>query len=51
MWGSVLFGLVGGVCMFDPAISWDTIRTLCLYERGVGGGEGPKVNNIYNDLT
>ena len=31
MWGSVPFG---------PAISWDTMRTLCLHEGGGGGGGG-----------
>ena len=31
-WCGGLFGLVRSVCLFDPAIPWDTIRTLCLHE-------------------
>ena len=32
-WCGGLFGSVRGVCLFDPAIPWDTTRTLCLYGR------------------
>ena len=35
MWRSVTFGFIGGVCSFDPTITWDTTRILCLYEEGV----------------
>ena len=28
-----LFGPVKGVCLFGPAIPWDTTRTLCLHGR------------------
>ena len=28
MWGFILFDPVGGVCRFDPIISWDITRTL-----------------------
>ena len=31
MWGSVLFGPIGGVYLFGIIIPWDTMRTLCLH--------------------
>ena len=30
-----LFGSVRGVCLFGPAIPWDTTRTLCLHGGGI----------------
>ena len=30
--------LQGGVCLFGPSITWETMRTLCQY--GLVGGEG-----------
>ena len=36
-----------GICLFDPAIPWDTTRTLCLHEgiRGVPHGIKDKVSS------
>ena len=37
-----LFGSIRGVCLFDPAIPWDTTRTLCLHEGICGVPHGIK---------
>ena len=36
VWGSVLFGFIGGVCLFDPAIPWNTHNEDVVF----AGGEG-----------